>query len=45
MRCLSKLACVVLAVLLVLLPLCALAEASGPIPGMVDEKVEIVVTG
>ena len=45
MKHLSKLACGLLAVLLVMLPLCAPAEAPGPIPGMFDERAEIVVMG
>ena len=42
MKHLSKVVCVLLALIL---PLCALAEAPGPIPGMIDEKVEIIVNG
>ena len=42
MKHLSKVVCVLLALML---PLCALAEAPGPIPGMIDEKVEIIVNG
>ena len=45
MKHLSKLVCGLLAMLLAILPLCALAEAPGPIPGMIDEKAEIIVTG
>ena len=45
MKHLSKLVCGLLAMLLAILPLCALAEAPGPIPGMIDEKVEIIVNG
>ncbi len=45
MKHLSKLVCGLLAALLALLPLGAWAEASGPIPGMIDEKAEVIVTG
>lgn len=44
MRYLSKLVCGLLAALLAMLPLCAWAEAPI-IPGMIDEKAEIIVTG
>jgi len=45
MKYLSKLAWGFLSALLAMLPLCALAEAPVPIPGMIDEKAEIIVTG
>ena len=45
MKTLSKLACGILTVLLAMIPLDALAEVPGPIPGMIDEKAEIIVEG
>ena len=45
MRHYLKRVCGLLAVLLAMLPLCAMAEMPGPIPGMIDEKAEIIVTG
>lgn len=45
MNYLFKLACGLLAALLLLLPPGAQAEGPGPIPGMIDEKAEIIVTG
>ena len=43
MKNMRKLLCFMLAVCM--LPLCSLAEAPGPIPGMIDEKAEIIVEG
>ena len=45
MKHLSKLVWGLLAALMALLPLCASAEMPGPVPGMIDEKVEIMVEG
>lgn len=45
MKPLSRLACGILTVLLAMIPLDALAEVPGPIPGMIDEKAEIIVEG
>ena len=45
MKHLCKLICGLLLALLVLLPLGALSETPGPVPGMVDEKAEITVVG
>jgi len=43
MKNMHKLLCVMLA--LCMLPLFALAEVPGPVPGMIDEKAEIIVEG
>ncbi|MBQ3232410.1 MAG: hypothetical protein IJA93_05530, partial [Clostridia bacterium] len=43
MKNMRRLLCFMLAVCM--LPLCSLAEAPGSIPGMIDEKAEIIVEG